>query len=254
MADFVIIGGGVYGCAVAWELARRGAEVELLEAAHIASGASGGLGRRGVRASGRDIRELPLMMEAYEIWPTLAEQLGGPVRYERPGQLMLIEREQDRLRQEAQLFVQNQNGIESHMLTGDEVREREPYLSEAILAAIYTPNDGTSDHTATTRSYADAARRQGAVIREGCAVERLERSAGRVSAVITADDERIEVGKEVLLVSNAHIQHFLQRELGVTLPLWRIYPQVMHTESVDPMPVHHLIGHASRVLAIKPSL
>lgn len=254
MADFVVIGGGVYGCAVAWELARRGADVALLEAHRIASGASGGLGRRGVRASGRDIRELPLMMEAYEIWPTLAEQLSGPVRYERPGQLMLIERERDLPQQEAQLFVQNQNGIESHMLSGDEVREREPFLSENILAAIYTPNDGTSDHTATTRSYADAAGRFGAEIREGCTVARLERTAGRVSGVITTAGERIDVGKGVLLASNAHIQHFLQRELGVTLPLWRIYPQVMHTEPVEPMPVHHLIGHASRVLAIKPSL
>ena len=46
MADFVIIGGGVYGCGTAWELAKQGAEVVLLEANAIASGASGGLGRQ----------------------------------------------------------------------------------------------------------------------------------------------------------------------------------------------------------------
>jgi glycerol-3-phosphate dehydrogenase len=43
MADFVILGGGVYGAGVAWELACRGAEVHLLEAKTIAGGASGGL-------------------------------------------------------------------------------------------------------------------------------------------------------------------------------------------------------------------
>ena len=70
MADYVIVGGGIHGCAVAWELATRGADVLLLEAKSIASGASGGLGERGVRANGRDLRELPLMRLAYDIWPT----------------------------------------------------------------------------------------------------------------------------------------------------------------------------------------
>jgi sarcosine oxidase subunit beta len=54
MADYVIIGGGIYGCTVAWHLAKQGADVHLLEANTIASGASGGLGKRGVRANGRD--------------------------------------------------------------------------------------------------------------------------------------------------------------------------------------------------------
>ncbi len=65
-ADFVIVGGGIYGVATAWELARGGADVLVLEARDIASGASGGLGKRGVRANGRDIRELPLMRAAYD--------------------------------------------------------------------------------------------------------------------------------------------------------------------------------------------
>ena len=71
--DFVIVGGGVYGAGVAWELARRGAEVLLVEAQRVASGASGGLGKRGVRANGRDLRELPLMRLAYELWPSFAD-------------------------------------------------------------------------------------------------------------------------------------------------------------------------------------
>ena len=253
MADFVIIGGGVYGCAVAWDLVGRGADVCLLEANTIASGASGGLGSRGVRASGRDVRELPLMKEAYEIWPTLHEQLDGRTDYFRLGQFLLIEDDLAALKLEPQLWLQNQNGIESHWLTGDEAREREPYLSKNIQAAIFTPNDGISDHTATTRSYAEAAKRLGADIREGVGAERLERQNGKVTAVITSQQDRIPVSKAVLLVSNAHSFQFMQDELGVTLPTWRMYPQVMHTEPVEPMPIKHLVGHSSRTLAMKPS-
>ncbi|HEV8190636.1 MAG TPA: FAD-dependent oxidoreductase, partial [Ktedonobacterales bacterium] len=85
--DYVIIGGGVYGSGVAWELARRGADVLLLESGTIASGASGGPGKRGVRANGRDVRELPLMRMAYELWPKLAGEIGAPTGYERIGNL-----------------------------------------------------------------------------------------------------------------------------------------------------------------------
>jgi sarcosine oxidase, subunit beta len=93
--DFVIVGGGVYGTGVAWELAKRGAEVLLLEARQIAGGASGGLGERGVRANGRDLRELPLMRLAYELWPSLADEIGAATGYERTGNLQLIEQEHD---------------------------------------------------------------------------------------------------------------------------------------------------------------
>ena len=253
MADFVIIGGGVYGCATAWELASKGAEVCLLEAKTIASGASGGLGSRGVRASGRDVRELPLMEEAYDIWPTLHEQLDGPTHYKRLGQLLLIEEELDLVRLEPQMWLQNQNGIESHLLSSEELREYEPYLSENIRAAIFTPNDGIADHTLTTQSYANAARKLGADIREGTAAHRLELNGNKVMAVITAEGEQIPVGKAVLLASNTHSRPFLQAELDITLPVWKMQPQVMHTEPVDPQPVRHLIGHASRTLAMKPS-
>ena len=86
-AEFVIVGGGIYGLATAWTLASRGASVVVLEALDVAAGASGGLGKRGVRANGRDVRELPLMREAYQLWPRLHEMLGSPVGYERVGHL-----------------------------------------------------------------------------------------------------------------------------------------------------------------------
>ena len=253
MADYVIIGGGVYGCAVAWELAQQGVDVCLLEAKTVGSGASGGLGRRGVRASGRDVRELPLMEEAYRLWPTLHEQLDGFVGYEQLGQLLLFEREQDRGPLEAQLWLQQQNGIESRWLSQAAVRELEPEISEQITGAIFTPEDGIADHTATTRSYARAAEKLGVDIREYTPAIQLERKNGRVTAVLTTQEERIDVKKGVLLVSNAHSQQFLLNEIGVRLPLWAMYPQVMHTEPLPFQPVRHLIGHAHRVLAIKPS-
>ncbi|MEM7029558.1 MAG: FAD-dependent oxidoreductase [Chloroflexota bacterium] len=251
MPDFVIVGGGVYGCAVAWHLAKQGADVCLLETETVASGASGGLGKRGVRANGRDVRELPFMKLAYDIWPTLHEQLGAPTGYERTGHLLLIEREQDFLEMEAQAWMQEKQGIASVMLDQTQLREKEPFVSEQIIAAVYCPDDGIADHTATTRAYAQAAKAMGADIREYTAVQGLEQQNGRVVAVTTAKSERIAVNHSVFLLSNAHSLAFAKQQLGVTLPIWPMYPQVMLTQPLDIMPLNHLIGHAHRTLAMK---
>ena len=255
MVDYVIVGGGIYGCTVAWELAKRGADVRLLEAKTIASGASGGLGERGVRANGRDGRELPLMRLAYDIWPTLHREIKGVTRYRRLGHLDMIEREEDLARAPAQVWLQNQHGIESHLLGAAELRELEPNLSENVIAAIYCPKDGVADHSETTRSMANAAQAQGAFVQENARVTGMTRRDERVvslSAEISGEPTEIAVGKQVILLSNAHVAGFVERHLGVQLPIYRMLPQVMALEARIPPPMTHLIGHAHRTLAIKP--
>ena len=251
MADFVVVGGGVYGAGVAWELAKRGAEVHLLDAQTIASGASGGLGKRGVRANGRDLREMPLMEIAYDIWPSLNEALDAPTGYERTGHLLLIEREEDLAEAEARAWLQTRQGIPTQLFEQNRLREVEPHLSLNVIAALYCPHDGIADHTATTRALAKAAGNLGARIQEQTAVVDLERDDERVTALLTDQAGRIPVGHTVLLLSNSHAATFVKKQLDITLPVWTLLPQVMLTEPVEPMPLKHLIGHAHRTLAMK---
>ena len=89
VADVVIIGGGVNGCAAAYYLAKSGVKnVAVLEASksigHGGSSRNGG----GVRQSGRDVRELPYAMYGIQnMWPTLSEELGVDTEYTQKGNL-----------------------------------------------------------------------------------------------------------------------------------------------------------------------
>ncbi len=251
-ADYLIVGGGVYGAATAWFLARAGASVLVIEAREIASRASGGPGRRGVRANGRDLRELALMRRAYEIWPTLHEELDAEPFYERTGHLLLAETDADCDRLEAQVRLQEHQGIPTERLDGDAARELEPALSPRIRAAARCPLDGVADHTAATRAYAAAAERLGATIETGVRVGAVEVDSGRATSVVTDAGDRLEARRGVLLLANPAVAGLLAR-LGpqLSLPRWNVALQVIISEPVEHVPFRHLTGHVSRTVSLK---
>ncbi|MDE3003433.1 MAG: FAD-dependent oxidoreductase [Gemmatimonadota bacterium] len=249
--EYVIVGGGIYGVATAWHLASAGGEVLVLEGRTVASGASGGLGKRGVRANGRDLRELPLMRAAYEVWPTLEADLGHPTGWERVGHLRLYERHHDVGAARARAWAQGEAGIETYHLDRSGVREIEPGLSDVVLGALHCPNDGVADHSATTAGYAAQAREAGVVIREGAVVSAVEVTGGRAATVVLAGGERITVRGDLLLLNNTGVAPLVSASFGRSLPVWKIFPQAMCTDPVAEPPFSSLFGHAHRPLALK---
>ena len=254
--DHVIVGGGIYGTATAWELARRGADVLVLEREEVACGASGGPGKRGVRANGRDPRELPLARRAYDLWPRLAERIDSPTGYERTGHLLLIEKRMYRLGSglhaaPARIDLQQRAGIPTDLIEGERLRELEPNLDDRVRAAVHCPMDGVADHGATTRGLASAAERAGATVWEGTGLDDVVLDGDRATGVVTDDGERVSVDGTVLVLSNTHVPEFLEKRFGLSLPVSTMLPQVVLTEPVDPVPVRHLIGHDHRTLALK---
>jgi sarcosine oxidase subunit beta len=250
-AEFVIVGGGIYGVATALALARRGADVLVLEARDIAAGASGGLGKRGVRANGRDIRELPLMRLAYEQWPSLDQELGTATGYERIGHLQLYERHHDIGAAAVRARVQSAMGIPTVHLEGDRVREIEPGLGAQVLGGLHAPLDGVADHEATTRAYAGAAKRAGAAIRTGTRVVAISHGTGRVHAVTLEDGSSVSVGRELLLLANGGMSGLLEDHLHCRLPVWTVFPQVVRSTPAPHAPFRSLIGHLHRPVALK---
>jgi len=258
-AEIVIIGGGIYGTSLAYEFARKGRDVLLLEAGDIASGASGGPGERGVRANGRDIRELPVVALSFARWQEFQASMEGGVGYRRVGGLQVFDlpygqREHEvRGRMEARAAIQTALGTPTRLLTKDEVLAIEPEMTGSIIGGLFCPNDGVGDHTFATRQFARAAEKAGAHIRTGARVTEIVRKGSAAAAVRLGDGEEIAVGDKLFVLCNAGAPdllapHLTRRE---TVPVWRLMPQMMYVSNPENRKVNHLLSHAHRRLAIK---
>ncbi|GFZ95094.1 NAD(P)/FAD-dependent oxidoreductase [Nesterenkonia alkaliphila] len=254
-AEFVIVGGGAYGCAVAYHLASAGASVQLLEAGHIAEGASGGPGKRGVRANRRDLRELPLMRQAYDLWPELGEQLGASTGYERTGGVSLIEREVvgvsgGLVSTEAHAAAQAAFGIPTEKWDQERIQSVFPGISQEVRAGLYAPLDGVASQAETTAAYAAAARRLGVTITEETFVAQVRPQAAGATA-LSSSGEQFTATRAVLLAANSGVLRLAETAAGRSLPLWTIYPQALFLKAAEPAQIPLLTGHDDRALSVK---
>ena len=144
-ADVIIIGGGIIGSSIAYYLAKKGTSVIVLEGSdHIGNGGSSRNGG-GVRQSGRDPRELPLVMYGIKnLWPTLSEELEVDCEYHQDGNLRLGNNDKHKQILQGLTDRAVNVGLDVRMIDGDEVRRINPYLSNEVTCASWCPTDGLS--------------------------------------------------------------------------------------------------------------
>jgi glycine/D-amino acid oxidase-like deaminating enzyme len=104
--DVTVIGGGVFGLACAWEMARRGARVRLEERARIGAGASGGVvGALAPHApegwTPLKAFQLESLLAAEAFWSGVAAASGAAPGYARTGRLQPVPDEAALVRAEA---------------------------------------------------------------------------------------------------------------------------------------------------------
>ncbi|WP_342364222.1 FAD-binding oxidoreductase [Terrarubrum flagellatum] len=230
MPDVIIIGGGITGAAAAYEIARAGHSVTLIEKRKLAAMASGWtLG--GVRQSGRDPAELPLALAAVERWAGLDEELGAPTGYRRGGNLRLARTPEETDVIRALVDEQRAKGLELDYLADNAaIREIAPAVAADILAASFCPTDGHADPVAAVTAFAEAARRHGAEIREGVRALSLITTNGAVTGVET-DHGPIHADR-VIVATGVHAPELLGG-VGLSLPLHIRIVCVLQTVPVE---------------------
>ncbi|MEE1227798.1 MAG: FAD-binding oxidoreductase [Lachnospiraceae bacterium] len=188
-ADVIVVGSGVIGSASAYYLAKKGYDVIVLESSDIIGNGGSTRNGGGVRQSGRDPRELPLVMYGIQnIWPTLSEELDTDTEYTQKGNLRLGKTEAHLKTLQGLTDRAVAVGLDVRMIDGEEVRQINPYLSDEVICASWCPTDGHANPLTTTLGYYKAARRLGVTYITGEKVVELRKVKGKLRKVITENN------------------------------------------------------------------
>lgn len=197
-AAVVVIGGGVVGCAILWELAERGIPALLVEREpDLCEGTS--KANSAIVHTGFDARpgtvEAAMLRRSAARWPSLVEQLGVPFL---PVGAIMLARTPDALAHLRRVVEPNGRalGVDVALLDRDEVRALAPYVADDVLGALSISDEAVIDPFWLTRAYAEAAIAGGAVVRLGRTVVGLEVEPRRVR--IRLDDGGVIVADQVV--------------------------------------------------------
>lgn len=181
--DHVVVGGGVMGAAAAWQLARRGREVVLVERFEPghARGASHGTSRI-YRTTYAAAEYLDLAREAFGLWRELEDEAGVP------GEVLTltggVSQGGPELRAVADAFAAR--GVPHAWVTASEAAERWPGLRFEGDVLHEPATAGRLHADRAVASFLGAATARGAVVRHRTPVDRVEERTDGVD-VHTAD-------------------------------------------------------------------
>lgn len=248
MQDFVIVGGGLQGCSIAFFLARAGKRVTIVEK-NLPGRHASGVNAGGLRLLLRDVREYPLSLRAMEMWENLDQFVGGPAAEAAevclgtsqialavdPAEMQWAEtRSKDMIRRGI---------VTEELVDAAELHRLLPGLTNSALGGLISRRDGHANPASAARAFRLAAEGAGVEIREGCRVLgmsttssgwRTETDRGTLesefvvncagawgSKIATSVDEDLPINVMALsMMVTARVAHFVKPVvIGIDQPL-----------------------------------
>ncbi len=237
-ADIVIVGGGIIGTSIAYQVAQRGAKkVVLLERDTIASGSSG-RATGGIRQQFADERDISFSIEGVRFYKQFTREPDihaiRPHFYQQ-GYLFLVTNEASWQAMQRHVVLQQTLGVPTQLLDRDEVTQRIPQLAvEDIVGATFCSTDGYSDPGAMTCALAFEAQRRGVLLYEHTPVVGISVKQGKIQAVQTAQET---IYTHIVINATGAYAALMARLVGIVdLPVYPVRRQLYLTEPCADIP------------------
>ena len=224
--DWIVIGGGITGAALGYELATKGFRVLLLEKDATLQNATrysyGGL----AYWSGTCEITRQLCQEGIERHRTLSEELDTDTQFRELDLLLFVAADEN----PEQLAANYANfAIVPRLLSVEDACELEPLLNPHAIAGALTVRHGHMNPDKTTQGYMNAFRRAGGDMQIDCVVELLRRS-DRIEGVKTSK-QTYHAANTVICAGG--LSRTLLQAAGIRVQRYFTHAEIIETPPVD---------------------
>ncbi len=188
-SDVVIAGAGSVGLPLAWQLARRGLSVTVLD-----QEASWGRGQNraaigGLRATHSETAKIRICLESIAIVSSLEKDHGFDVEWRQGGYLYVAYDEERKAAFLSLLESQKKAGLDIDWIGADEVGRLAPgIMREGLLGGTFSPGDGYASPLMTATSFHRLGLEAGVRFEFGRRIDSVELAGDKVTALKTGDE------------------------------------------------------------------
>jgi sarcosine oxidase, subunit beta len=245
--DAIVIGGGLSGLSAALHLARAGRRVQILERSWVGRHASGA-SAAGVRTLNRHPAEIPISLEAMDMWHNIEAIVGSDCGFHADGQINVAEHPNQLHALETRLSMMREAGYQhEELIDRAELLKLVPAISPHCTAALIARRDGAADPHRTLQAFRRSAEEAGVLIREGCGVTTINRAG--FDWRVQTDDCQTFVAPIIVNAAGAWAAR-IAAMLGDDIPLGHKASMMIVTERVAPL-VKPTISLVGRPLSVK---
>lgn len=234
-ADVVIIGGGVMGASAAYHLSKCGIKnILLLEKEEFFGTGATGRCAGGVRYQFSTEINVRLSLESLPMIERFKEEIGQDVNYRQCGYLLVATNEKDANAFKHNVEMQNRLGVQTQLLSGEDVRARLPLMQfEDAIAGTFHAKDGLADPNSIVAGYISAAQKLGVKALARAEVTGIRLSGDEVEAVETTQGV---IQTRMVLNTAGPWAGQVGQMAGVEIPILPIRRQMFTTNALKEIP------------------
>ncbi len=249
-ADAVIVGGGVIGCSILYNLGLSGMKDTVMVEQNVLGSGSTGRSQAICRMHYSNPVTAQLAWKSLKIFKDFEGLVGGTSGFVKTGYMVVVASD-DRQALRDNISMQRQLGINTDVVSHEDLKDIAPMIDvDGSEGIAYEPESGYADPYSVTTGYASSAREMGAQIYMQITANRIEITSGRVTGVVT-DHGRVSTPNAVIATGPWSKAFFAS--IGLDIPLKTVRHQVISIRRPeDLVPSHPTVGDIAQRFSFRP--